>query len=91
MDKGLVLFNNLKEIRKSKNISQEQLAEMVGTTRQTIIAIEKGIFNPSAKLALLLCVALDCKFEDLFIISRYRSCYPNIIQNPLHIKLYPLA
>lgn len=66
MDKELVLLNNLKYIRRERNLSQEQLAEMVGTTRQTIIAIEKGIFNPSAKLALLLCVALDCKFEDLF-------------------------
>lgn len=66
MDKELVLLNNLKDVRKNKGFSQEELAEMVGTTRQTIIAIEKGIFNPSAKLALLLCVALDCKFEDLF-------------------------
>lgn len=66
MDKELVLLNNLKDVRKKKGFSQEQLAEMVGTTRQTIIAIEKGIFNPSAKLALLLCVALDCKFEQLF-------------------------
>ena len=66
MDKELVLLNNLKDIRKSKGFSQEELASLVGTTRQTIIAIEKGIFNPSAKLALLLCVALDCKFEDLF-------------------------
>ena len=66
MDKELILLNNLKNLRKNKGFSQEQLAEMVGTTRQTIIAIERGIFNPSAKLALLLCVALDCKFEDLF-------------------------
>ncbi len=66
MDNELVLLNNLKDIRKSKGFSQEELASLVGTTRQTIIAIEKGIFNPSAKLALLLCVALDCKFEDLF-------------------------
>lgn len=66
MDKNLILQNNLKEIRISKNLSQEQLATLVGTTRQTIISIEKQIFNPTAKLALLLCVALDCKFEDLF-------------------------
>lgn len=66
MDKELILCNNLKDVRKIKGFSQEQLAELVGTTRQTIIAIEKGVFNPSAKLALLLCVALDCKFEDLF-------------------------
>ena len=66
MDNELILLNNLKDIRKSKGFSQEELASLVGTTRQTIIAIEKGIFNPSAKLALLLCVALDCKFEELF-------------------------
>ena len=66
MDNELVLLNNLKDIRKKKGFSQEELASLVGTTRQTIIAIEKGIFNPSAKLALLLCVALDCKFEELF-------------------------
>ena len=62
----LKLQNNLKETRISHGYSQEKLAELVGTTRQTIIAIEKQIFNPTAKLALLLCIALDCKFEDLF-------------------------
>ena len=64
--KGLELKNNLKSIRQSKNLSQEEIARLVGTSRQTIIAIEKGLFNPSAKLALLLCTALDAKFEDLF-------------------------
>lgn len=64
--KELTLQNNLKEIRTKKNLSQQELATLVGTTRQTIIAIEKGTFNPSAKLALLLCVALDSKFEELF-------------------------
>lgn len=66
MDKDLILNNNLKKIRTEKNISQEELSKMVGTTRQTIIAIEKGTFSPTAKLALLLCLALDKKFEDLF-------------------------
>ena len=66
MDKNLKLQNHLKEIRTSRNLSQEGLAALVGTTRQTIISIEKQVFNPTAKLALLLCVALDCKFEDLF-------------------------
>lgn len=64
--KTLTLKNNLKEIRTQKNLSQQELGALVGTTRQTIIAIEKGAFNPSAKLALLLCVALDSKFEELF-------------------------
>ena len=66
MDKDLKLQNNLKELRTRKSLSQGQLASLVGTTRQTIISIEKQVFNPTAKLALLLCVALDCKFEDLF-------------------------
>lgn len=66
MREKLVLQNNLKATRIAHSYSQEKLAELVGTTRQTIIAIEKQIFNPTAKLALLLCIALDCKFEDLF-------------------------
>ena len=66
MDKNLVLQNRLKEIRTNNELSQEQLATLVGTTRQTIISIEKQVFNPTAKLALLLCIALDCKFEELF-------------------------
>lgn len=66
MGNELVLKNHLQAIRKSKKLSQDELAKMVGTTRQTIISIEKGIFNPSAKLALLISIALDTKFEDLF-------------------------
>lgn len=66
MDKELILKNNIKAVRTSQKISQEELANLVGTTRQTIIAIEKGQFNPSAKLALLICVALKVKFEELF-------------------------
>lgn len=66
MRNDLILKNNLKIARQEKGFSQEDLAQMVGTTRQTIIAIEKGMFNPTAKLALLLCVALDKKFEELF-------------------------
>ncbi len=66
MKDELALKNNLKRARQEKNLSQEDLAKMVGTTRQTIISIEKNLFNPSAKLALLLCIALDKKFEELF-------------------------
>lgn len=66
MNNDVVLLNNLKQVRQSKKISQEELAKMVGTTRQTIISIEKNQFNPSARLALLLCIALDEKFENLF-------------------------
>ena len=44
----------------------EQLAELVGVSRNTISSIETGQFNPTAKLALILCIALDRKFVDLF-------------------------
>ena len=66
MDEKLVLQNNLRSIRIEKNISQQQLADMVGVSRNTISSIETGQFNPTAKLALILCVALDKKFEDIF-------------------------
>ena len=66
MDDKLTLKNNLKSIRTEKNISQQQLADMVGVSRNTISSIETGQFNPTAKLALILCVALDKKFEDIF-------------------------
>lgn len=62
----MILKNNLKEIRIEKKLSQQQLADMVGVSRNTISSIETGQFNPTAKLALILCVALDKKFEDLF-------------------------
>ena len=66
IEEGLVLKNNLKEIRVEQGISQAQLAAMVGVSRNTISSIETGQFNPTAKLALVLCIALDRKFEELF-------------------------
>lgn len=62
----LILKNNLKQIRNENKLSQTELAEMVGVSRNTISSIETGQFNPTAKLALILCIALDKKFEDLF-------------------------
>ncbi len=66
MDDKLVLKNNLKEARAERKLSQNQLAELVGVSRNTISSIETGQFNPTAKLALVLCIALDKKFEELF-------------------------
>ena len=66
MEDTLVLKNNLKAARSEKGFSQQQLAEMVGVSRNTISSIETGQFNPTAKLALILYIALDKKFEDLF-------------------------
>ena len=66
MEDSLVLKNNIKAVRTEQGLSQFQLAEMVGVSRNTISSIETGQFNPTAKLALVLCIALDRKFEELF-------------------------
>ena len=66
MDDKLILKNRLKEARAECGLSQQQLANMVGVSRNTISSIETGQFCPTAKLALILCTALDRKFEDLF-------------------------
>ena len=66
MDNALVLKNNLPSIRKEKGLSQSDLAKMVGVSRNTISSIETGQFNPTAKLALILCIALDKQFEEVF-------------------------
>ncbi len=66
MENRLILKNHLKEARLEQHLSQAQLASMVGVSRNTISSIETGQFNPTAKLALILCIALNKKFEDLF-------------------------
>ncbi len=66
MDEGLVLKNRLKEDPADRGLSQAELAKLVGVSRNTISSIETGQFNPTAKLALVLCIALDKKFEELF-------------------------
>ncbi len=64
--KKLELKNKLKLARVEKDLSQDALAKLAGVSRQTIIAIEKGQFCPTAKLALILCIILDKKFEEIF-------------------------
>ena len=66
MKDDIVLRNKLRVARAEKALSQADLAEMIGVSRNTISSIETGQFCPTAKLALILCIALDKKFEDLF-------------------------
>jgi len=66
MEDKLILKNRLKEARAQNNLTQAQLAKIVGVSRNTISSIETGQFNPTAKLALIICIALDKKFEELF-------------------------
>ncbi|MBQ0028603.1 MAG: helix-turn-helix transcriptional regulator [Lachnospiraceae bacterium] len=66
MKSHLELKNRVKEYRQNAGMSQAKLAEEVGSSRNTIVSIENGKFCPTAYLAALICIALDCKFEDLF-------------------------
>ena len=66
MDDQLILKNRIKEARTERKLSQAALAELVGVSRNTISSIETGQFSPTAKLALILCIALDTPFEELF-------------------------
>lgn len=60
----------VKSVRKDKGITQQDLAEAVGVTRQTIIAIEKGNYTPSVLLALKLAKYIGQPVEDIFGINR---------------------
>ncbi len=62
----LELSNGIRQARKERGWSQAELAQMVGVSRNTISSLETGAFNPTAKLALILCIALGKKFEELF-------------------------
>ncbi|MFX1517356.1 MAG: helix-turn-helix transcriptional regulator [Promethearchaeota archaeon] len=59
--------NRLKELRKEYHLTQEELANKLKITRQTVIAIEKGKYNPSLNLAFKFARLFDCKIEDIFI------------------------
>ena len=56
----------LKSARAAKDLSQQQLVEIVGVSRQTINAIEKGDYNPTIRLCLSICYALDKSLDELF-------------------------
>ena len=61
-----MLRNRLRELRLEQGLTQVSLANIVGVTRQTIIALEKGKFVPSVKLALRLADTLGTPLEDVF-------------------------
>ena len=70
MNSHLQLKNKLKEKRQEKGLTQTDLAKQVGTSKNTISSIETSQFCPTAYLAALLCLALDCTFEELFYFER---------------------
>ncbi len=70
MKNELVLKNKIKKYRTEKKLSQQELADMVGVSRNTISSLETGQYEPTAKLAYVLAIALDKKFEDLFYFEK---------------------
>jgi len=58
--------NIIFELRRAKGITQEQLAEQINVTRQTIISIEKGVYTPSLLLALKIAEYFNLKVENIF-------------------------
>ena len=65
--------NKLEELRKANNLNQEQLGDMLGVSRQTIISIEKGKYNPSITLAFKIAKYFDKSIEDIFIYNEEKD------------------
>ena len=84
----LVLKNHIREARMEAGLSPIKLAAIVGVSRNTISSIETGQFNPTAKLALILCIALDKKFEELFYFEEQviSKRHKNHSQSTINIK-----
>ncbi|MEG0385721.1 MAG: helix-turn-helix transcriptional regulator [Solibacillus sp.] len=59
--------NGIRELRGFQKITQEELSKQVGVSRQSIIAIESGKFNPSIELAYNISKAFNCTIEEVFI------------------------
>ena len=60
------MINHLEELRKQRSIRQEDLAQALGVSRQTVISLEKGKYNPSLSLAFKLARYFGLSIEDIF-------------------------
>ena len=64
------IITNLKEYRKAKRISQQELAQLVGVRRETIVHLENNRYNPSLEMALKIAEIFDCHVEELFQLKK---------------------
>lgn len=64
---GDILKNRLEELRKSRSLRQDELGEALGVSRQTVISIEKGKYNPSILLAFKIANYFGMSIEEIFI------------------------
>ncbi|MDA8887513.1 helix-turn-helix transcriptional regulator [Hellea sp.] len=63
-----VIFNNIKILRENNGeMSQQKLAEAIGVTRQTIIAIEKNKYSPSLEVAFKIALEFDVPLDEVFV------------------------
>lgn len=62
--------NHVKIARVKVNLTQQQLADAVGISRQTVLRIEKGSFNPSLKLCLLICYTVNATLDEIFWVNQ---------------------
>ncbi|MDU6307920.1 MAG: helix-turn-helix transcriptional regulator [Clostridium sp.] len=84
MEQELIFKNRIRMWRAEKRMSQGELAELVGVSRQTISSIENLQFCPSARLAMLICVALEKSFEEVFYFDLEQSL-PNKRKTKDHV------
>ena len=61
------LTTRIRELRSERNITQEELADFVGVRRETIVRLEKGLYNPSLKLAMDIAKVFEKPVEDIFV------------------------
>lgn len=67
--------NRLRELRNERNITQEQLSQRVGVSRQSIVAIEIERYDPSLQLAFKLAREFNCSIEDIFLYEEEESTW----------------
>lgn len=65
--------NRIKELRAEKQLTQEQLSKNVGVSRQSIVAIESGKYNPSLELAFKIAQQFNCTIEEVFLFEEGRD------------------
>lgn len=64
------IITNLKELRKAQKINQQELAEMIGVRRETIVHLENNRYNPSLEMALKIAEIFNCPVEEIFQLNK---------------------
>lgn len=70
--------NRLAALRKQRNFSQKELGDLLKVSRQTIISIEKGKYNPSLDLAFKIAYIFQCSIEEIFFYEEEHIHEPNV-------------